>query len=92
MIPKKYESWLGKTIRKYFPENKVFIFGSSLKCNRFRDIDVGILGNVDDKKLQTLNEELEKSVFPFFVDLIDFNKVGETFYNSVILDQSKKWI
>jgi predicted nucleotidyltransferase len=92
MIPVNYEVWLQKIIRKYFPKNKVFIFGSSLRCENFRDIDVGILDQVNNKKIQNLKEELEKSTFPFFVDLVDFNQVENEFYDSVVNHQEIKWI
>jgi len=94
MIQKHYIDKLSKIIRKYFPkdQNKVFIFGSSIKCENFRDIDVGFLDNIDLKKFDNLKQELEESTFPFFVDLVDFNNVGKDFFDSVILHQEKKWI
>ncbi len=94
MLKLKYINRLSKIIRKYFPEkeNKAFIFGSSIQCEKFWDIDVGILGEVSHKKLRNLKEELEKSTFPFLVDLVDFNNVEKDFQDSVIFHQEKTWI
>ena len=81
-------------IRNYFPEdrNKIFIFGSSVKYKDFMDIDVGILGAVDDEKLAALDQELEQSTFPYIVDLKNFNTVGADFLDSVLHRQKIKWI
>lgn len=94
MIPEKYLKRLKKIVRKHFPEakNKVFIFGSSIKSDSFWDIDVGILDPVKKESIRALSEELEKSTFPFIVDLVDFNTVGPDFYESVIHNQEKQWI
>lgn len=94
MIPQKYISRLASSVRRYFPEgdNRVFIFGSSLRSDVFRDIDVGILGTVDSRRLEQLREELDLSTFPYFVDIVDFSVVGKEFYDSVVHNQTKKWI
>jgi len=94
MIKTKYINRLSKIIRKYFPkeENKVFLFGSSIQCEKFWDIDVGLLGEINPQKLRNLKEELETSTFPFLVDLVDFNNVKKDFQDSVIFHQEKRWI
>lgn len=94
MFPKTYLRQLQKTIRRYFPKetNRTFIFGSSLRTDVFHDIDVGLLDEVNSKKLEQLREELDNSSFPFFVDIVDFNTVEKQFYDSVIHHQQKKWI
>ena len=94
MIPPKYLLRLQRTIRDYFPKekNRVFIFGSSLRTEVFHDIDVGVLDKVNTNKLEQLKEALDASSFPFFVDIVDFNSVEEPFYDSVVHNQTKKWI
>ncbi len=92
MIPTKYQHRLQKTIRKYFPKNKVFIFGSSIQYEDFWDIDVGILDKVDKTKFQQLIEDFEQSTFPYLVDLKDFNTVDKDFADSVLNHQKIKWI
>ncbi|MGH9361292.1 MAG: nucleotidyltransferase family protein [Thermoanaerobaculia bacterium] len=62
---------------------RVFLFGSRAKRahSRNADLDVGILGPgpVDPKTLAGIREELEESVVPYHVDLIDFSQVDEKF-------------
>lgn len=62
---------------------KFFIFGSSLRNERFGDIDVGVMGNVEDDKIDELKEEFENSTFPYFVEFINFNKVSKEFKDNV---------
>lgn len=90
----KYFNRLSSHLLKFFGKKnnpKIFIFGSSAKSNRFADIDVGIMGEVTDKQIRELKEHFEESNFPFFVDIINFNKVDESFKKNV-LDNQILWI
>ena len=62
---------------------EVFLFGS--RANRSEldksDIDIGILGNkkVSNKIVNKLYEELEESIVPYHIDIIDFFNVDKNF-------------
>ncbi len=94
MLSPQHIHQLQTTIRKYLPEKsiKIFIFGSSLKKSKFRDVDVGIIGKFPQKTYDNLQEELEESTFPYIVDLVDFNKVDKDFASFVLDKEEKTWL
>jgi len=72
-------------VLKHIPKNEfaVFLFGSRAvgNANSLSDIDVGIMGT---KPLPTLimadlDSDLEESIVPFKIDLIDFYQVDKAF-------------
>lgn len=85
MIKEKYLKELTDEINKFDDEKKfeVFIFGSSLQRDNFGDIDIGIMGDVKDKEVIELKERFGDSTFPYFVEVINFNKVSEKFKENV---------
>ena len=90
---KKYYDLLKTSLLEFFSNNRVqiFIFGSSTKSDCFGDIDIGIMGEIDDKKIRELRDFFEESNFPFFVDVVNFNKVDEPFKKNV-LNNKILWI
>ncbi|MFH1713120.1 MAG: hypothetical protein ABH896_02960 [Candidatus Jacksonbacteria bacterium] len=62
---------------------KIFIYGSSLERDEFRDIDIGIEGVFDERKIPLLKEQLEESSLPYFIDVTNFNKVSPDFKKAV---------
>ncbi len=77
-------------VLKHVPKNEfaVFLFGSRAvgNANSLSDIDVGIMGT---KPLPTLimadlDSDLEESIVPFKIDLIDFYKVDQAFKNEAL--------
>ena len=77
-------------VLKHVPKNEfaVFLFGSraASNSNSLSDIDVGIMGT---KPLPTLimadlDSDLEESIVPFKIDLIDFYQVDKDFKNEAL--------
>ncbi len=67
-------------IKKYFPEAKIFIFGSRAKeTNRkFSDIDIAIkTSKINSKLLAKIRFELEESALPYKVDVVDYDELDE---------------
>lgn len=62
---------------------QVFLFGSRACGNakQFSDIDVGFLGNQKFPLLTkfAIEDDLDESIVPFKVDLVDFSAVDEKF-------------
>ena len=85
MIKDKYLQKVREKISQFNQEEKLkfFIFGSSLIKDHFGDVDIGIMGNVQDEDVYKLKEEFIESTFPYFVNIINFNKVSEKFKNNV---------
>jgi|SRR3990172_7167196 len=63
-------------------EHFVFLFGSRAKGNRKRsaDVDIGILGDKPIGKIYyKIVDELEESIVPYKVDIIDFYFMDDKF-------------
>ena len=86
MLDKKYQKRITEIIKKHLGKNvKAFVFGSSVKKENFNDIDVAIMGeNIDLKKISSIINELEESLIPYKVDIIDLNKTDEKFKNKIL--------
>ncbi len=83
----KYFDWLKKEVNEIFKNKtdaRIFVFGSSLRSNKFNDIDIGVEGSVTFDDIARLKDRLESSTFPFFVDIINFNTASEQFKRNVI--------
>ena len=85
MIKDKYLNQVIATLKSFNHngETRYFLFGSSLIQDRFGDLDIGVIGKVKDGEIGEIKEQLEESVLPYFVDVIDFNKVSADFKNNV---------
>jgi uncharacterized protein len=63
-------------------EHFVFLFGSRAKGNykRYADVDIGILGKKPIGKIYyKIINEIEESIVPYKVDIIDFSLVNKKF-------------
>jgi predicted nucleotidyltransferase len=73
---------------------EVFLFGSRAVGNPkfYSDIDVGIMGKepLNSIQLAEIEHDLEESIVPFKVDIVDFCKVDEKF-KQVALQHVVKW-
>ena len=62
---------------------KVFIFGSRAVGNvsKFSDLDIGVIGTkpLDPRTIFEMEHELEESLVPYKVDIVDFFNVDEAF-------------
>lgn len=85
MLDKSWKRQIKKIIRKYLPaaDCQIFIFGSRVtgENQRFSDVDVGILGPkmIPGHMMVKIQEELESSRIPFKIDVVDFQKVSDSF-------------
>ncbi|MEO6882394.1 MAG: nucleotidyltransferase domain-containing protein [Bacteroidia bacterium] len=92
----KYLNIAKKIILNHIEKNNyaVFLFGSRANgsANRTSDIDVGIIGkNIFPLLLKAkMKEELEESIIPYHVDIIDFLEVSEDF-KKVALQKIVAW-
>ena len=77
-----------KSIKKILSDTKdVYIYGSRAKetYRKSSDLDICIKNNISGYQYELLKEKFEKSDLPFFVDIIEYNKVDNAFKN--ILDK-----
>lgn len=71
---------------KYF----IFIFGSRAANNfsHSSDLDIGLIGDspVERKQIIKIKHELEESIVPFHIDIIDFYNADENFEQTALQD------
>lgn len=93
MIAKRYLNKIRDIIVNSLGEKaKVFVFGSSIRNDKFNDVDIGVLNTkIDHHKFYKAKEDLEESNLPYKVDLVDFNNVNASFKRHVF-NQEVKWI
>ena len=81
----KYLTIAKDIVMKHIPQDQyaVFLFGSRAegKEKRTSDIDIGIIGNNEFPIMNKsdLEDELEESIIPYKVDIVDFKKVSDDF-------------
>jgi len=82
-----YDEKIKSIVLKHLPQGKyeVFLFGSRATGNnkKWSDYDIGVLPKGTETFPASLKydilDELDKQEIPFFVDLVDFRSVDETF-------------
>lgn len=85
MIPKKYLDDIKKIVSCTIKNKKadIFLFGSSVKGKKFGDCDLGLAGKISDREIRMLRNAFEESTIPYKLDIVNFNKVSETFKHNV---------
>jgi len=93
MIQDKHLQQITTIVKPYIKGKKVqvFLFGSSVRKERFGDFDIGLLGEIDEKIVRELKQAFVDSTLPYKVDVIDFNQTTPTFKNNVF-NQPIIWI
>lgn len=95
MIGANYITQLERIVGDFDPvgSNKYFLFGSSVREERFGDVDLGVLGNRASRKpLGDLEERLNESTLPYTVDVVDFDEAREPFVSYVMREEPLVWL
>lgn len=78
------------TIKKFFPDAKIWIFGSRSKGKNQKFSDVDLLLDIGRpltfSEISELKFELSETTLSYFVDIVDQNSVSEEFMNSIKKD------
>lgn len=91
----KYAGAVREVIRRFDPsnENRYFQFGSSVRKSYYRDIDIGVVGNMRSrKKLGILRDAFVESAIPYKVDVVDFDDADKEFREFVLSREPVVWI
>ncbi|MDR0942055.1 MAG: nucleotidyltransferase substrate binding protein, partial [Holosporales bacterium] len=94
-IRDKHLEYIIKTIKKYLKSPVViYAYGSRAKgkAKKYSDLDLAVdCGgkNIPDDALNSIKSELEESLLPIRVDIIDLNSVSPAFYNAIKNDLVK---
>ena len=82
----RYIDFIKNTIMQHLKEYKLYIFGSRVKnrAKKYSDVDIAI----DSKELTPaikshLEFIFEDSTFPYEVDIVDLNKISDSFKNLI---------
>jgi predicted nucleotidyltransferase len=89
MIKKKYLDKIKLEIKPIANNNKLakfFIFGSSLRQDKFGDIDLAVVG-ASRQVLGEIKDKFADSSLPYFVDVVDFSKASAKFKENVLSDK-----
>jgi predicted nucleotidyltransferase len=74
-------------------QNRYFIFGSSVRKDKFNDIDIGILGaSKSGFNTEILKEKILATTIPYFVDVVDFDISKKSFTKYVLNNEPIIWI
>ena len=86
MIKDKYLHQIRETVGRFSSgrDLKFCIYGSSLVKDRFGDVDIGLEGDVEEGDAGKLKELFDNSTLPYFVDVVDFNRVATGFRENVL--------
>lgn len=83
----KYKSFLIKIIHKYLPNCKIYLFGSRARKTHRSGADIDLALDIEEKihfkKLFEIQDKIEESNLPLFVDLVDLHSASEKLKNEV---------
>lgn len=83
---KKYFNWLKDDLiyLTRWKKIEIFLFGGSIKRDNFWDIDIWIQWEVEERDEIAIKWYFEEATFPFYIDLVNFNKVEKNFKENVL--------
>ncbi|OGG61993.1 hypothetical protein A3C21_00680 [Candidatus Kaiserbacteria bacterium RIFCSPHIGHO2_02_FULL_59_21] len=91
----RYAEQVKEIVEKFDPygSNRYFLFGSSVRKEKFHDIDLGVVGNRSSrKKLSELRDRFYDSGIPYKVDVVDFDDADADFREYVLHNEPVVWI
>jgi len=95
MTKTQYIERVASIVSQFDPKksNRYFLFGSSVRKERYGDIDLGVVGNKTAKKnLSELREYFYDSSIPYKVDVVDFDTVSQEFSEYVLKKEPIVWL
>lgn len=90
-----YLTQIREALAAFDPErsNRYFVFGSAVRSKKFRDIDVGVIGNKKTRKpLRVLRDIFYDAPIPYKIDVVDMDAADEDFQDHVFDKERIVWI
>ena len=85
-----FKNKLLEIIHKHLPNCQVYLFGSRARATHQEGADIDIAldagEKIDFRILFKINDEIEETTIPVFVDVIDLHAVSDTFKNEIKQD------
>ena len=95
MTAPRYIDQIKEVVIKFDPHgsNRYFLFGSSVRKEKFHDIDLAVVGNKTSKhKLSALRDRLYDAPIPYKVDVVDLDDADSDFRDYVMTKEPLVWI
>ncbi len=95
MTKDRYIDQVKKVVAAFDPRgsNRYFLFGSSVRNEKFHDIDLAVVGNkISKKRLSELRDYFYDSNIPYKVDVVDFDEADKDFREHVLQNEPIVWI
>ena len=77
-----------KILRQRIPDRIVWVFGSRAgsKARKYSDLDLVVVGSepIPDDIFDRLVDDFDDSELPFRVDLLDWNRIADSFKPSIL--------
>ncbi|MFH1643842.1 MAG: nucleotidyltransferase domain-containing protein [bacterium] len=87
-IKEKYKEILIDIITKYLPNSKIYLFGSRATQTHHEGSDIDLaLDNKEKIELKIIfkiQDEIEQTSIPLFVDIVDINTTSEKLKNEIL--------
>lgn len=85
-----YKEIILATVSRHIPRAKVYLFGSRARKDNTPESDIDIAldagGVIEDSVLSAIKEDIEESIIPFTVDVVDMRTVSEDFKKQILKD------
>lgn len=95
-IDPKHLSMVKEILKQFVFEKDVWAYGSRVKgtAKKHSDLDLVVFG-LDSKNFSNLREAFDESNIPFRVDIMDWNKIPESFQKNIteeyiVIQEGKK--
>jgi predicted nucleotidyltransferase len=89
-----YKDELVALVCKHMPSGKIYLFGSRARGTHgpMSDVDIAIDAGkpIDPLLMSLIKEDIEESTVPFFVDVLDFQRLDADMQKT-ILDEGIVW-
>ncbi len=95
MTEHRYAEQVRQLVEEFDPKglNRYFLFGSSVRREKFRDIDLAVVGNKSAQiNLSALRDRFYDSPIPYAVDVVDFDATDKDFQEYVLSHEPVVWI
>lgn len=95
MTDNKYVHAVKNVVTQFDPSgsNRYFLFGSSVRKERFGDIDLAVTGNkASGKNLSDLRDLFYDAPIPYKVDVVDFDAADKDFRDYVLENEPIVWL
>lgn len=86
-VKERYKDELVAIITKYLPDAKIYLYGSRARGTHRNGSDIDLAvdtgAKVDWKMMMKIEDEIDESTIPLFVDVIDIHDVGKKFLEEI---------